>query len=58
MGRYGWALSRISGSHYIYKKKGVPAILSVPVHGNEPLKKGLFCKLLEMSGLSWPEGEN
>ena len=52
--RHGWALARIKGSHHIYKKPGVMALLTVPVHGGTPLKKGLFLSLLAQSGLSWP----
>ena len=31
----GWAFIRISGSHHIFKKPGVPEALSVPVHGGK-----------------------
>ncbi|MBO0350354.1 type II toxin-antitoxin system HicA family toxin [Phormidium pseudopriestleyi FRX01] len=32
--RQGWQLKRITGSHHIYAKEGVTAILSIPVHSN------------------------
>ncbi|NEO79837.1 type II toxin-antitoxin system HicA family toxin [Moorena sp. SIO4G3] len=34
----GWVLKRINSSHHIYSKKGVQAILSIPVHGNRDLR--------------------
>jgi predicted RNA binding protein YcfA (HicA-like mRNA interferase family) len=47
----GWSLDRVSGGHYIYKKSGhVP--LSVPVHGNKSLGKGLQRALMKQSGLT------
>ncbi|RLF70036.1 MAG: hypothetical protein DRN55_08995 [Thermoplasmata archaeon] len=38
----GWKLIRVKGSHHIYMKEGNPARISVPIHGNKPLKKGLL----------------
>ena len=52
--RNGWALARIKGSHHVYKKAGVNALLTVPVHLHQPLKRGLFASLLSMAGLDWP----
>ena len=49
--RHGWRLLRIHGSHHIYGKEGAVVRLSVPVHGNRPLKTGLIRHLLKMSGL-------
>ncbi len=37
----GWELKRVNGSHHIYAKAGNTARISVPVHGNTPLKIGL-----------------
>ena len=50
--RHGWKLLRVSGGHHIYGKPGSIVRLSVPVHGNSPLKIGLLRHLLKMSGLS------
>ena len=50
--RNGWALLRTQGSHYIYGRAGSNVRLSVPVHGNKPLKIGLLKHLLRMAGLS------
>jgi predicted RNA binding protein YcfA (HicA-like mRNA interferase family) len=40
--RHGWTLLRVNGSHHIYGKQGSIVRLSVPVHGNKPLKTGLL----------------
>jgi len=37
----GWELKRVNGSHRIYAKAGAAIRISVPVHGNTPLKLGL-----------------
>jgi predicted RNA binding protein YcfA (HicA-like mRNA interferase family) len=50
--RHGWELKRIQGSHHIYGKSGSVVRLSVPVHGNKPLKVGLLKHLLKLAGLS------
>jgi predicted RNA binding protein YcfA (HicA-like mRNA interferase family) len=50
--RRGWVLARINGSHHIYNRPGYPLNLSVPVHGNKPLKTGTLKKLLHKAGLT------
>jgi predicted RNA binding protein YcfA (HicA-like mRNA interferase family) len=55
--RNGWKLLRIQGSHHIYGKPGVVVRLSVPVHGNKPLKTGLLHHMLKMAGLEETGGE-
>jgi predicted RNA binding protein YcfA (HicA-like mRNA interferase family) len=50
--RHGWSLRRIHGSHHVYGKEGSIVRLTVPVHGNKPLKIGLLKHLLKMAGLS------
>lgn len=50
--RHGWTLLRVQGSHHIYGKAGSPARLSVPVHGNNALKRGLLWHLLKAAGLT------
>jgi len=47
--RRGWQLLRISGSHYIYGKSGSVVRLSVPIHGNRPLKTGLLRHLAKLA---------
>ncbi len=49
--RHGWTLLRIHGSHHIYGKTGSVVRLSIPIHGNKPLKIGLLRHLLKMAGL-------
>lgn len=50
--RHGWKLLRVNGSHHIYGKDGNEARLSVPAHGNKPLKQGLQRHLTKLAGLS------
>jgi predicted RNA binding protein YcfA (HicA-like mRNA interferase family) len=50
--RNGWTLLRVQGSHHIYGKPGVPVRISIPIHGNTPLKVGLLHHLLDIAGLT------
>jgi predicted RNA binding protein YcfA (HicA-like mRNA interferase family) len=50
--RRGWVLLRIKGSHHIYGKSGEVARLSIPCHGNTPLKLGLQRSLMKTAGLT------
>ncbi|MEQ6342944.1 MAG: type II toxin-antitoxin system HicA family toxin [Gammaproteobacteria bacterium] len=49
--RHGWTLLRINGSHHIYGKGGSIVRLSIPIHGNTPLKTGLLKHLVKLAGL-------
>ena len=49
--RHGWQLLRVHGSHHIYGKQGGVVRLSIPIHGNKPVKLGLLRHLLKMAGL-------
>ena len=49
--RQGWKLLRVAGSHHIYGKDGSIVRLSVPIHGNKPLKLGLLRHLMKQSGI-------
>jgi len=51
----GWELKRINGSHHIYTKVGNTARISVPVHGNTPLKVGLQRHLMKLGGIDESE---
>ncbi|MBI4468576.1 MAG: type II toxin-antitoxin system HicA family toxin [Acidobacteria bacterium] len=51
----GWELRRTKGSHYIYAKAGNPARISVPIHGNNPLKIGLLRHLMKVAGIDESE---
>jgi predicted RNA binding protein YcfA (HicA-like mRNA interferase family) len=48
----GWILRRIKGSHHIYAKPGVSALLVVPVHGDRALKKGLLVRLAKIANIA------
>lgn len=50
--KHGWELLRIQGSHHIYGKSGHIERLSVPIHGDQPLKTGLLRHLLRTAGLT------
>jgi predicted RNA binding protein YcfA (HicA-like mRNA interferase family) len=47
----GWELKRIKGSHHVYVKPGHPVRISVPIHGNTPLKIGLQRHLMRIAGI-------
>jgi predicted RNA binding protein YcfA (HicA-like mRNA interferase family) len=47
--RRGWQLLRVNGSHHIYGKSGSIVRLSVPIHGNRPLKTGLLRHLAKLA---------
>lgn len=49
--RRGWRLLRIAGSHHIYGKPGSIVRLSVPIHGNRPLKTGLLRHLAKLAAI-------
>jgi len=53
--RKGWVLGRIHGSHHIYTHPERKERISVPVHGNRPLKIGLQRHLMKLAGID--EGE-
>jgi predicted RNA binding protein YcfA (HicA-like mRNA interferase family) len=54
--REGWTLLRITGSHHVYGKPGERSRLSVPIHGNRPLKVGLQRHLLKLAGIGESSG--
>lgn len=47
--RRGWELLRVAGSHHIYGKQGSVIRLSIPIHGNRPLKTGLLRHLAKLA---------
>jgi len=53
--RKGRELRRTKGSYHIYAKAGNPARISVPVHGNSPLKAGLLRHLMKVAGIDETE---
>jgi predicted RNA binding protein YcfA (HicA-like mRNA interferase family) len=50
--RKGWRLQRVTGSHHIYSKEGHVARISVPIHGNQPLKVGLVRHLMKIAEIT------
>jgi predicted RNA binding protein YcfA (HicA-like mRNA interferase family) len=50
--RRGWQLLRIAGSHHIYGKAGSIVRLSIPIHGNRPLKTGLLRHLAKLAEIA------
>ena len=50
-----WELKRITGSHHIYAKAGSADRISVPLHGNTPLKIGLQKHLMKVAGIDETE---
>ncbi len=47
--KHGWIVDRINGSHHIVIKNGVS--ISIPVHGNKDLGKGIENNLKKQLGL-------
>lgn len=51
--RKGWLLKRINGSHHIYANSSFQdAIISVPGHGNQTLKRGTQQGIMKDAGLT------
>ena len=48
----GFVEHHIKGSHHILKRPGHRFLLTVPVHGNDPLKKGTLRRLIRDAGLT------
>jgi predicted RNA binding protein YcfA (HicA-like mRNA interferase family) len=54
--RAGFVLNRVNGSHHAMIHRGPPfRLVSVPVHGNKPLKIGTLAEIIERSGLTVEE---
>ena len=47
----GWKRMRISGSHHIYARSGSAVRISVPVHRDTSLKRGLQKHLMKLGGI-------
>ena len=45
----------IHGSHHIYARSGSVVRISVPVHGNTPLKRGLQKHLMRLAEIDQSE---
>jgi predicted RNA binding protein YcfA (HicA-like mRNA interferase family) len=53
--RDGWKPARVRGSHHVYIKEGHIERISVPIHGNKPLKLGLLKHFLKVAGIKESE---
>jgi predicted RNA binding protein YcfA (HicA-like mRNA interferase family) len=53
--KHGWLCMRVKGSHHVYRKEGDPARISLPIHGNKPLKLGLLKHLMKLTGITEDE---
>ena len=53
--RKGWKFRRTKGSHHIYVIEGKPIRISVPIHGNKPLKLGLMKYFMKVAGIDESE---
>jgi predicted RNA binding protein YcfA (HicA-like mRNA interferase family) len=49
--RRGWILARIQGSHHVFTMAGRRERIVIPIHGNQPLKKGLLRSLMKIARL-------
>lgn len=51
-GKFGFEEVRRNGSHAVLKKDGHRFLLTIPVHGNKPLKRGLLRGQITTAGLT------
>jgi predicted RNA binding protein YcfA (HicA-like mRNA interferase family) len=49
--RLGWILARVHGSHRVFTMPDRRERIVIPIHGNQPLKKGLLRSLMKIAGL-------
>lgn len=48
----GWYVKRVRGSHHVLRHPEIPEALPVPVHANQPLKRGTLLSIMRTAGLS------
>lgn len=48
----GWELMRTKGSHHYMRHPDTGDLVSIPCHGNIPLRRSIVQKLERMTGLS------
>ena len=48
----GWVLKTVRGSHHVFMKEGRKERISVPVHGNTDLKKGLLTSIMKIADIN------
>jgi len=49
--QHGWELKTIKGSHHVYMKEGRKERISIPVHSNKSIKKGLLSTILKLADI-------
>jgi predicted RNA binding protein YcfA (HicA-like mRNA interferase family) len=54
LGRLGWTLDRVAGSHHVLVKEGHRP-LTIPVHRGRPLKEPLARAILKQAGVTEDE---
>ena len=47
----GWELKTIKGSHHVYMKEERKERISIPVHSNKSIKKGLLKAILKLADI-------
>lgn len=52
---HGWRIANIEGSHVTLQKEGMACNLSIPVHGNKDIKRGLLRKQITKANLTVDE---
>lgn len=50
--KHGWQCARVRGSHRVYTKPGNSVQISMPIHGDMPLRPGLQRHLLRAAGIA------
>jgi predicted RNA binding protein YcfA (HicA-like mRNA interferase family) len=51
----GFELRHVRGSHHVMVHRTHSRMVSVPVHGNAPIRVGTFAAILEEAGLTTEE---
>jgi predicted RNA binding protein YcfA (HicA-like mRNA interferase family) len=52
LGKLGFRLDRVEGSHHMMVKDGHPHVVVVPVHGSRPLPRGTLASIIRIAGVS------
>lgn len=52
---YGYTLDRVRGSHHMWVNDAVGKTITVPHHGNAPLKQGLLNGIFNDAGIPKPQ---
>jgi predicted RNA binding protein YcfA (HicA-like mRNA interferase family) len=50
--KFQFSVVRVKGSHHQLKRPGHPFVLTVPVHGNQPIKRGTLRALIRDAGIT------